>query len=87
MVVATKVFGERYFLEIKAFGGLAVYVASALSMDARMSNDSVIECIPEDGSVRSVSPILLGRVTMCLRTSTNSSKAPTTMAKFTAASM
>lgn len=53
--VATKVLGERYFFEMKTFGGPAAYVASALSMDDKMGNDSVIECVPEGGSVRAYS--------------------------------
>lgn len=54
-VVSTKVLGERYFFEMKTFGGPAAYVASALSMDDKMGNDSVIECVPEGGSVRAYS--------------------------------
>lgn len=47
--------GERYFFEMKTFGQPAAYVASALSMDDKMGNDSVIECVPEGGSVRAYS--------------------------------
>lgn len=53
--VSTKVLGERYFFEMKTFGGPAAYVASALSLDDKMGNDSVIECVPEGGSVRAYS--------------------------------
>lgn len=47
--VATIVIGERYLFEMKAFDQNAAYVASALSMDNKMGDDSVMECVPERG--------------------------------------
>ncbi|XP_063701077.1 putative ferric-chelate reductase 1 homolog isoform X2 [Culicoides brevitarsis] len=47
--VATIVNGESYVFEMKAFDPNAAYVASALSMDNKMGDDSVMECVPERG--------------------------------------
>uniref|UniRef100_A0A336L231 CSON001896 protein n=1 Tax=Culicoides sonorensis TaxID=179676 RepID=A0A336L231_CULSO len=47
--VATIVQGERYIFEMKAFDPNAAYVASALSNDNKMGDDSVMECVPERG--------------------------------------
>lgn len=50
--VATIVRGERYLFEMKTFSGQPAYVASALSTDEKMGNDSAIECVPEQGQIR-----------------------------------
>lgn len=50
-VVATIVQGERYFFEMKSGYNRPAYVAVGLSNDAKMGDDSVIECVPEQGTV------------------------------------
>lgn len=50
-VVATIVQGERYIFEMKSGYNRPAYVAVALSNDAKMGDDSVIECVPEQGTV------------------------------------
>ncbi|XP_065088018.1 putative ferric-chelate reductase 1 homolog isoform X1 [Ochlerotatus camptorhynchus] len=50
-VVATVVEGERYIFEMKSGFNRPAYVAVGLSNDAKMGDDSVIECVPEQGTV------------------------------------
>lgn len=50
-VVATIVQGERYIFEMKSGYNRPAYVAVGLSNDAKMGDDSVIECVPEQGTV------------------------------------
>lgn len=50
-VVATIVQGERYIFEMKSGYNRPAYVAVGLSHDAKMGDDSVIECVPEQGTV------------------------------------
>lgn len=50
-VVATIVQGERYIFEMKSGYNRPAYVAVGLSNDARMGEDSAIECVPEQGTV------------------------------------
>ncbi|XP_055603210.1 putative ferric-chelate reductase 1 homolog isoform X2 [Uranotaenia lowii] len=50
-IVATTVQGERYIFEMKSGSKRPAYIAVGLSMDDRMGDDSVIECVPEQGTV------------------------------------
>lgn len=50
-IVATIVQGERYIFEMKSGYNRPAYVAMGLSTDAKMGDDSVIECVPEQGTV------------------------------------
>lgn len=50
-VVATIVQGERYIFEMKSGYNNPAYVAVGLSNDAKMGDDSVVECVPEQGTV------------------------------------
>lgn len=51
-VTAVTVLGEKYHFEMKAGHDSPAYVATALSMDDRMGDDSVMECVPENGVIR-----------------------------------
>lgn len=51
-VTAVIVQGERYQFEMKTSFDSPAYIATALSMDDRMGQDSVMECVPENGVVR-----------------------------------
>ncbi|XP_062543328.1 putative ferric-chelate reductase 1 homolog isoform X2 [Armigeres subalbatus] len=50
-VVATIVQGERYIFEMKSGHNRPAYIAVGLSNDAKMGDDSVVECVPEQGTV------------------------------------
>uniref|UniRef100_A0A182KFZ1 Domon domain of stromal cell-derived receptor 2 n=1 Tax=Anopheles christyi TaxID=43041 RepID=A0A182KFZ1_9DIPT len=50
-VVTIAVLGARYVFEMKAGYNRPAYVAFGLSEDAKMGDDSVIECVPEQGTV------------------------------------
>lgn len=50
-VVATVVQGERYIFEMKSGYNRPAYIAVGLSNDAKMGDDSVIECVPEQGTI------------------------------------
>ncbi|XP_049298973.1 putative ferric-chelate reductase 1 homolog isoform X2 [Anopheles funestus] len=50
-VVTIAVLGARYVFEMKAGYNSPAYVALGLSDDAKMGDDSVIECVPEQGTV------------------------------------
>ncbi|XP_019562157.1 putative ferric-chelate reductase 1 homolog isoform X1 [Aedes albopictus] len=50
-VVATIVQGERYIFEMKSGYNRPAYIAVGLSNDAKMGDDSVVECVPEQGTV------------------------------------
>uniref|UniRef100_A0A182Q8D5 DOMON domain-containing protein n=1 Tax=Anopheles farauti TaxID=69004 RepID=A0A182Q8D5_9DIPT len=50
-VVTIAVLGARYVFEMKAGYNRPAYVAFGLSNDAKMGDDSVIECVPEQGTV------------------------------------
>ncbi|XP_055528537.1 putative ferric-chelate reductase 1 homolog isoform X2 [Wyeomyia smithii] len=51
-VVATIVQGERYIFEMKSGYNRPAYIAVGLSNDAKMGNDSVLECVPEQGTIK-----------------------------------
>uniref|UniRef100_U5EVK0 Putative ferric-chelate reductase 1 n=1 Tax=Corethrella appendiculata TaxID=1370023 RepID=U5EVK0_9DIPT len=50
-IVTTIVQGERYTFELKSGFNRPAYVAFGLSFDNKMGDDSVIECVPEQGVV------------------------------------
>uniref|UniRef100_A0A2M4A6W7 Putative domon domain of stromal cell-derived receptor 2 n=1 Tax=Anopheles triannulatus TaxID=58253 RepID=A0A2M4A6W7_9DIPT len=50
-VTTITVLGNRYVFEMKAGYNRPAYVAVGLSNDAKMGEDSVIECVPEQGTV------------------------------------
>ncbi|XP_053677551.1 putative ferric-chelate reductase 1 homolog [Anopheles nili] len=50
-VVTIAVLGSRYVFEMKSAYNRPAYVAFGLSDDAKMGDDSVIECVPEQGTV------------------------------------
>ncbi|XP_055626075.1 putative ferric-chelate reductase 1 homolog isoform X2 [Toxorhynchites rutilus septentrionalis] len=50
-VAAVIVQGERYIFEMKSGYKNPAYIAVGLSNDAKMGDDSVIECVPEQGVV------------------------------------
>lgn len=54
-VVATVVQGERYIFEMKSGYNRPAYIAVGLSTDGKMGDDSVIECVPEQGTVNAYS--------------------------------
>ncbi|XP_058458577.1 putative ferric-chelate reductase 1 homolog isoform X2 [Malaya genurostris] len=54
-VVATIVQGERYIFEMKSGYNRPAYIAVGLSNDAKMGDDSVIECVPEQGTIKAYS--------------------------------
>lgn len=47
--------GDRYEFELKAIGPDVAWVAAGLSSDAKMGDDSVIECVRQGLSVRAFS--------------------------------
>jgi hypothetical protein len=48
---AIKVEGEKYIFEMRS-QSKAAYIATGLSTDDKMGDDSVVECINESGSVK-----------------------------------
>ncbi|XP_058125486.1 putative ferric-chelate reductase 1 homolog isoform X1 [Anopheles ziemanni] len=50
-VVTIAVLGARYVFELKSGHNRPAYVAFGLSNDAKMGDDSVLECVPEQGTV------------------------------------
>lgn len=46
------ILGDRYIFEIRTWISSAAYVALGLSDDDKMGDDAVIECVPEQGTVR-----------------------------------
>lgn len=55
--------GERYEFELKSSPSNPnpAYVAVALSQDDKMGDDSVMECVPENGQIRAYASWTLGR--------------------------
>lgn len=54
-VAAVAVIGDRYEFELKATSPDVAWVAAGLSSDAKMGDDSVIECVKQGISVRAFS--------------------------------
>lgn len=51
-LTAVTVEGEKYYFEMKSGAANIAYIATALSTDDRMGEDAVMECVPENGVVR-----------------------------------
>lgn len=61
-IATSTVRGERYEFELKSGPGEnPAYVAVALSQDGIMGDDSVMECVPEQGQIRAYTSWTLPR--------------------------
>lgn len=52
--------GDIFQFEIKTWLPNAAYVALGLSADTKMGNDAVIECVPEQGTIRAYASLTAG---------------------------
>lgn len=70
-MTAVTVEGEKYSFEMKSGAANIAYIATALSMDDRMGEDAVMECVPENGVIRTYASWTTARPYNAIRYATN----------------